>query len=221
MFTETKATSFNQFLTKTYSIMFLNIVVSAIASFITINFMPQLITSTAFAWGSLITIILFSLIFTHVTIKNPANGFILMLIFSYLIGVSSSSIFLVYTQASITGAFISASSLFAGLSLYGVTTKRNVNSIGGYVTALILGAFIIEVVNIFLHSSMLATILDWIFLIGFMIYTIIDTNNLKRLYAAQSSQHAINALAILGAFNLYLDFVNIFLSLVELFDKEN
>ena len=214
-------TGVNAFLIRTYGLMFLNILVSALASYITLNTMPQLATSSAFGWGMLLFIIIFAFIFGKATFANPTLGFALMLIYSYLIGMSLSSLFLVYTQRSIAGAFISASAIFAGLAFYGWTTKRNMASWGAYLFAIFIAAFVTEIVNIFLRSSGLQSILSWVFLIIFVIFTAYDSNQLKRMYYQNSSSRSLAALSILGAFNFYIDFINIFVQLLEISNDNN
>lgn len=214
-------TGVNAFLIRTYGLMFLNILVSALASYITLNTMPQLATSSAFGWGMLLFIIIFAFIFGKATFANPTLGFTLMLIYSYLIGMSLSSLFLVYTQRSIAGAFISASAIFAGLAFYGSTTKRNMASWGAYLFAIFIAAFVTEIVNIFLRSSGLQSILSWVFLIIFVIFAAYDSNQLKRMYYQNNSSRSLAALSIFGAFNFYIDFINIFIQLLEISNDNN
>lgn len=211
----------NAFLMRTYALMFLNILVSAASSYITGKYMPALATSTAFGWGSLILIIAFAVVFNHVVLKNPTAGFILMLAYSYLIGMSLSSLFFVYTKQSIAGAFISASALFAGLAFYGWTTKRSLASIGAYLFAGFIAAFITQIVNMFLGNGGLQNILNWIFLIIFIIYAAYDSNQLKQMYYQISDQRSLAALAIIGALNFYVDFVNIFIEILNLVSDNN
>lgn len=211
----------NAFLMRTYGLMFLNILVSALASYITANCMPQLAASAAFGWGMLIFVIIFAFVFNRITIANPSLGFILMLFYSYLMGMSLSSLFLVYTQRSITGAFISTSALFAGLAFYGWTTKRNMVSWGAYLFAIFIAAFVVEIVNIFLGSGGLQSVLNWLFLIIFTIFTAYDSNQLKRMYYQTHDSRSLAALAVIGAFNFYLDFLNIFMELLSIFNDNN
>lgn len=183
--------------------------------------MPQLATSSAFGWGMLLFIIIFAFIFGKATFANPTLGFTLMMLYSYLIGMSLSSLFLAYTQRSIAGAFISASAIFAGLAFYGWTTKRNMASWGAYLFAIFIAAFVTEIVNIFLRSSGLQSILSWVFLIIFVIFTAYDSNQLKRMYYQNSNSRSLAALSILGAFNFYIDFINIFIQLLEISNDNN
>ena len=132
----------------------------------------------------------------------------LFLLYSALNGVTISGIFLVYTGQSIASAFLSTAGTFAVMSIYGITTKRDLTSLGSFCFMGLIGVVIASVVNIFLHSSMMQFVVSGIGLIVFIGLTAYDSQKLKG---------ASGSAAVSGALMLYLDFVNLFLMILQLF----
>ncbi|GAB1380865.1 Bax inhibitor-1 family protein [Pararhodobacter aggregans] len=134
-------------------------------------------------------------------------------VFAALIGVSLSSIFLVYTSFSITQTFLITAIAFAGLSLYGYTTKRDLSGMGTFLVMGVIGLLVAMVVNIFIGSSALAFAISVIGVLIFAGLTAFDTQTIKANYiahAAQGDTEWLEKSAIAGALNLYLDFLNMF-----------
>lgn len=136
------------------------------------------------------------------------------LVYSVLSGLTLSSIFFVYTSASIVNAFLTAAGMFAGMSVYGLVTKRDLTSWGSFFSMGLIGVLICMVVNIFLQSSMLSFAASLIGVVVFVGLTAYDTQTLK---AYAHSPELRENLAVFGALRLYLDFVNLFLMLLRLF----
>jgi len=132
----------------------------------------------------------------------------LFLLYSALNGVTLSGIFLIYTGQSIASAFFSTAGTFAVMSVYGLTTKKDLTSLGSFCFMGLVGVVIASVVNIFLHSNMLQFVVSGIGLIVFIGLTAYDTQKLKG---------ASGGAAVAGALALYLDFVNMFLFILQLF----
>ncbi len=132
----------------------------------------------------------------------------LFLLYSALNGVTISGIFLVYTGQSIASAFISTAGTFAVMSVYGLTTKKDLSSLGSFCFMGLVGIVIASVVNIFLHSPLVQFVVSGIGLIVFIGLTAYDTQKLKG---------ASGGAAVAGALALYLDFVNMFLFILQLF----
>ena len=132
----------------------------------------------------------------------------LFLLYSALNGVTLSGIFLIYTGQSVASAFVSTAGTFAVMSVYGLTTKRDLTSLGSFCFMGLVGVVIAAVVNIFLHSSMLQFMMSGIGLIVFIGLTAYDTQKLRG---------ARGGAAVAGALALYLDFVNMFLIILQLF----
>ena len=130
--------------------------------------------------------------------------------FCAVMGVSLASIFLVFTGTSIARTFFIAASMFGAMSLYGYTTKRDLSKFGSFLIMGLIGVVIASVVNIFLGSSALQFAVSVIGILVFIGLTAWDTQRIKTEYAEHAGAEANQKLAVMGAFSLYLNFVNIF-----------
>ncbi len=134
--------------------------------------------------------------------------------YAALSGVTFSSIFLIYTATSIAKVFFITGGAFAGLSVFGAVTKRDLSSIGRFALFAVIGIIIASLVNMFLAS----TSLDWLIsIVGVVVFgalTAYDTQKLKEMFA---SGEVRGNLALVGALTLYLDFINMFLFLLRIF----
>ena len=155
---------------------------------------------------------------------RPATAQMLFWVFSALMGVSLSSIFLVYTHTSIVRVFFITAATFGALSLYGYTTKRDMTAIGSFLLMGLFGIIIASLVNIFLASSMLQFVVSVIGVLVFAGLTAYDTQRLKNDYiygyASQGGAVAERA-AITGALSLYLNFINLFTLLLQLLGQRD
>ncbi len=130
--------------------------------------------------------------------------------FCTVMGLSLSTIFLRFTGASIAGTFFATAGAFAGLSLVGYTTKKNLSAMGSFMTMGLIGIIIAMVINIFLQSSGLSMAISILGVLIFAGLTAYDTQRLKnQYYEVQGSEFAGKAI-VLGALTLYLDFINMF-----------
>lgn len=138
--------------------------------------------------------------------------------YAALMGLSLASIFLVYTGASIARVFFISAGMFGGMSLYGYSTKRDLTGIGSFLIMGVWGLIIASLVNIFLHSSVLHFTISVVGVFIFLGLTAYDTQKLKSLYyyTAGSAEFAAK-MSIMGALQLYLDFINLFMMLLRLF----
>jgi uncharacterized protein len=138
--------------------------------------------------------------------------------YAALMGVSLSSIFLIYTGTSIAQTFVITAIAFAGLSLYGYTTKRDLSGMGTFLMMGLIGLLVAMVVNIFLASSALAFAISAIGVLIFAGLTAYDTQSIKTEYIAHAQhgdQEWLGKSAIMGALRLYLDFINMFMFLLS------
>ena len=142
------------------------------------------------------------------TRMGTATAAPLFLLYSALNGVTISGIFMVYTGQSISSAFFTTAGTFAAMSVYGLVTKRDLTSLGSFCFMGLIGIVIASVVNIFLHSNMIHFMVSGIGLIVFIGLTAYDTQKLKGVTGGA---------AVAGALALYLDFINIFLMMLQLF----
>ncbi|MBN9149285.1 MULTISPECIES: Bax inhibitor-1/YccA family protein [unclassified Nitrobacter] len=150
---------------------------------------------------------------------KPATAQMLFWAFSALMGVSLSSIFLVYTHTSIVRVFFITAASFGALSLFGYTTKRNMTGLGSFLFMGLIGVIIASLVNLFIASSALQFVVSVAGVLVFAGLTAWDTQRLKNDYiygyASQGGEIAERA-AITGALSLYLNFINLFTLLLQL-----
>ena len=137
--------------------------------------------------------------------------------FAAIMGVSLSSIFLVYTDASIAKVFFITAATFGAMSLYGYTTKRDLTSMGNFLMMGLIGLIIASVVNIFMQSSMLEFAISAVGVLIFVGLTAYDTQKIKEGYSESFGADVLAKGAIMGALSLYLDFINLFMMLLRLF----
>ena len=137
--------------------------------------------------------------------------------FSAVMGLSLSSIFLVYTDASIAKVFFITAATFGAMSLYGYTTKRDLTSMGNFLMMGLVGLIIASVVNIFMQSSMMEFIISAVGVLIFVGLTAYDTQKIKEGYSESYGADVLAKGAIMCALNLYLDFINLFMMLLRLF----
>lgn len=146
---------------------------------------------------------------------------ILFNVYAILTGFTLSVIFLAFTAESITTVFYITAGTFAGVSLYGYTTKSDLSSFGSYLIMGIIGLIIASVVNWFLHSETLYWIISYAGVLIFIGLTAYDTQKIKtmiRHYGCDDTE-TTNKVALMGALTLYLDFINLFLYLLRIFGK--
>jgi FtsH-binding integral membrane protein len=140
-------------------------------------------------------------------------------LFAALMGLSLSSIFAIYTGASITRIFFITAATFGAVSVYGYTTKRDLTQIGSFLIMGVIGLVIASVVNAFLGSTGLQFAISVLAVLIFTGLTAYDTQQLKDNYYsfASGGEETLGRSAIMGALSLYLDFINIFIALLQLF----
>ena len=137
-------------------------------------------------------------------------------IYSGLMGLSLSTIFLVYTGASIARVFFITAGTFAAMSLYGYTTRRDLSQFGSFLFMGLIGIIIASLVNMFLLSSALQFAISVIGVLVFTGLTAYDTQQIKEMYVAYDDGEVAGKKAIMGALRLYLDFINLFMLLMQL-----
>ena len=133
--------------------------------------------------------------------------------FAALMGLSFATIFVVYTSMSIVQAFLGAACLFLAMSLYGYTTKRDLTSVGQFMFIGLIGIIIASVINIFIGSSLMQMVVSALAVIIFLGLTAYDTQKIREMIAYDRNGHA----EVSGALTLYLDFINLFINLLQLF----
>jgi FtsH-binding integral membrane protein len=136
--------------------------------------------------------------------------------YAALMGLSLAGIFLVYTGASVARVFFISAATFAAMSLYGYTTKRDLSRFGSFLFMGLVGIVLAGVVNIFIASSALQFAISVIGVLIFTGLTAYDTQRIKEIYLASDPGDVATKKALIGALALYLDFVNLFVMLLQL-----
>jgi FtsH-binding integral membrane protein len=200
-----------------YNNMFLAVVNSMIVSLL-VSSSPALMAllfGTALKWvvifAPLVVILGMNFVMKQAT-QGQARAFLHA--FAALMGLSLSTIFITFTTASIVSAFMGAAFLFATMSMYGYFTKKSLDSWGSFLLVGLIAVVITSVVNIFIGSSVLSMVVSAVAIIVFLGLTAYDT---QRIRIELSVYEPDSKAEILGALSLYLNFINLFMSLLQLF----
>lgn len=221
--TQARAEVMNAFMRGVYGWMTAGLGVTAALAFL-IAGSPAL---AQLFWGN--SILLIGIIIAEVGLVFAISGAIhrmsagtatgLFLLYSALNGITLSVIFAAYAPAAIFKAFVTTAGMFGAMSVYGLTTKKDLTSWGSFLFMGLIGMFIAMLVNIFLQSPMMHFVISIVGVIVFTGLTAYDTQQLRQM--GESAPHddatAIRRGSILGALRLYLDFINLFLMLLRLF----
>ena len=202
---------------RVYAHMSLAVVVSMLVSYF-VGTSPELLAF--FFTGVLKWIVIFAplaAIFgvTYVLGNNPTKGVAQLCLhgFAALMGLSFATIFAVFTMGSIVSAFMGAAILFAVMSGYGYFTKRSLDSVGRFMFVGLIAIIIASIVNIFIGSSVMAMVISALAIIIFLGLTAYDTQQIREMVSTDTS----DAAEISGALTLYMDFINLFINLLQLF----
>ncbi len=210
----------NSFFSKMYGYMSAAVAVSALTAFFgsfsptVIRFMSNPIALFAVFGVQLVLAYSMSSLKSQ---RSPLVSALGLFVFAGLEGLLFSGIFIVYTAQNITSAFVSAFVMFAVLSFMGSTTKKDLSGIGRQARAALIAFIIVSLINLFLQSPMITYVFSFIGLVIFAGLTAWDTQRLRQMYLQMGSQVNVNNLALMGALQLYLDFINIFIFLLNIF----
>ena len=215
----------NALFRKVYQYMALGLILTSLTAWITAS-TPALLKMFYTSLAPLIIVAVAELglvIYLSATIAKHSASISLLLfgIYSVLNGITCSAVLLVYTQESVYTAFLSTAGMFGAMSVYGIYTKRDITSWGSFLHMGLWGLIIAMVINLFVGSSAAETVISVIGIIVFMGLTAYDTAKIKALAegAEMSDDETAGKIAVMGALELYLDFINLFLYLLRLFGK--
>ena len=202
---------------RVYGHMSMAVIVSMLVSF-WIGTTPELVQF--FFTGVLKWIVIFAplaAIFgvSYVLSNNPTKGVAQLCLhgFAALMGLSFAMIFAVFTMGSIVSAFMSAAILFAVMSGYGYFTKQSLDSLGKFMFVGLIAIIIASIVNIFIGSTVMQMVISALAIIIFLGLTAYDTQKIREMISVDTSP----AVEVSGALTLYMDFINLFLNLLQLF----
>lgn len=213
----------NRYLTKMYGFMLVAVLVSALSAYLTMTVFRSAVMgmSNAMFWIVLIVPFFLCMGISFKAAKNPTLGFILLMILSIVYGFEFAMLAGYFTGTTIASAFVSAAAIFAAMAIFGTVTKRDLSNWGSYLGAMMIGFLVAWIVNMFLRSAAVTYIFSFIGVLIFTAWTAYDANSAKRIYMNFGSQVSENGLAIMGALNMYLDFINIFMFLLQIFGMSN
>lgn len=163
---------------------------------------------------SIIELVLVIVLSARITKMNPTTAKFIFAIYSFVTGLTFSSIFIVYQLSSIIYVFLITAIIFGLLSLFGYTTKLDLTKLSTYLLVGLIGILICSLINIFVGNSTLDIIISIFSVIVFLGFTAYDVQKIKRLSNYYENEDSV---AIIGALELYLDFINIFLDLIRIF----
>jgi len=213
------------YMLKVYNLMALGLAITGVVAFGAFNFavadgqltaFGQLIYASAFRWVVILAplAVVFFLSF-RVHTMSVAAAQTTFWIYAGLVGLSLSTIFLVFTGESIVRTFFITAASFGALSLYGYTTRRDLTAMGSFLIMGVFGLIIAMLVNLFLQSSALQFAISVIGVLVFAGLTAYDTQKIKEMYWEGDDTLVAGRKAIMGALTLYLDFINLFTFLLQ------
>jgi FtsH-binding integral membrane protein len=179
------------------------------------------IWKTNLAWIVLFAplVMSFGLIFIFDSISSMTARLFFYL-FAAVMGASLSLLFMMFKLGSIFQVFFITSATFAVMSVYGYTTKKDLSSLGSFLLMGVIGLVIAGIINIFLQSPVMTFVISCISVLVFTVLVAVDTQQLKDVYYSKFGDER-EKLGILGALNLYMDFINIFVNLLQLLGEKN
>ena len=205
-------------MSRIYNRMTLGVLVTAVISYVVGN-SPELLT--LFLGGpqkwlvilAPLAIVFFGFNPAKMSAKGMSVSFFLL---SALYGISFASIFAIFTGESIAKAFFIATAMFAGLSIFGYTTKKNLDGVGSFAVMGVWGVFILGLINIFIGSTLMGNVISVVSIIAFAGITAWETQLMKEMYSANADSEIMSRMSWLAALNLYISFIAMFQSILQL-----
>ncbi|WP_160999409.1 Bax inhibitor-1/YccA family protein [Ligilactobacillus salivarius] len=212
----------NSFMTKMYGFMAGAVAMSAITAYLISNvYRVQALTFFAnnrwAIWGILILQVVLVMSMSFKADRSPAMSLTGLGLYSVLEGLFFGLIVQVYSSQDVTMAFVSATVIFIVLALMGTNTKKDLSGIGRQAMAALIALIIVIIINIFLKSSIITLAFSFIGVIIFAALIAWDSQRFRQMYIQYGNQVNATNLAIMGALQLYLDFVNLFIQLLNIF----
>jgi len=205
------------FMSRVYGWMFTGLGVTGVVALLTATNASMMQLVIEWRWGVLLAQLgaVFTLAGLARRLPGPAAA-ALFLGYSVLTGLTFSILFLIYTAGSIGQALLLTAGTFGAMSLFATVTKKDLSSWGTFLFMGLFGVLIASVIQIFMRSSMLSFVTACASVVVFAGLTAYDTQKLRQMHAATGYSSAMSV-SIVGALNLYLDFINLFLALLRLF----
>lgn len=213
-------TQTNNVMKRVYVRMFVGLLITAFVSLGIANSQAALqffFGNQIIFWGMAIAMLAMAFILPmRLTKMSSGSVLVCFCIFAALMGAWLTPIFFVYRLGTIVYTFFITAGTFGAMSVYGYFTKSNLDRFGAYALMALFGLIILMIVNLFAKSSTIEWVISIVGLLIFIGLTAYDTQQVKRLAAANLEPQLTDKLATLGAMNLYLDFINLFLYLLRI-----
>ena len=216
------ASAVNQAMGRVYGHMMLAVITSMVVSMF-VGMSPELVQFffTGFTkWIVIFAPLVAVFVVTPILANDPSPPVAITALhgFAALMGLSFATIFVIFTMGSIVTAFMGAAVLFGTMSAYGYFTKQNLDSVGKYAFVALIAICIASIVNIFIGSTVMQMVISAIAILVFLALTAYDTQTIREMVSSENSTYGDE---VSGALSLYLDFINIFIHLLQLFGIMN
>lgn len=223
---EVNESGLNAFLTRMYGIMSLAVGVSALTAYLSMTVFRTAVvgfigTHPGMVWLLLLLPIVLSVGVGFSANRSAVGSFLMLMGVAILYGLEFSLIAALYTTANIAAAFVSSAVIFVSLAIYGTVTKRDLSRVGSHAMAALVALIIATLINFFLKSAIITYLFSYIAVIIFIVLTAWDAQKMKAIYVNYGSEQSVGGLAVMGALQLYLDFINLFLQLLQIFGMSN
>ena len=208
--------SVRSFFNAVYAWMCVGLATTAVTAYGVAYFAPQLMTSGLGIIAMLGYFVLAMAIGSAINRISAPTATALFVLMAALLGVTLSSLFLRYSGLTLGTVFLETAGLFGVMSVYGYVTKRDLTAIGSFLVMALLGLILASIVNIFLRSPAMYWVISYAGILIFVGLTAFDTQRLKMVAIQTQSDHRLaSRLAVVGSLMLYLDFVNLFLYMLQ------
>lgn len=215
------AEDINTAMGRVYANMFLAVITSMLVSLVvgTNHDLMQFFFTGVMRWVVLFAPLAFIFAVPVILESNPPRAVMHLTLHSFaaLMGLSFAAIFVIYNMGSIVGAFMGAAVLFGVMSFYGYFTKQSLDSLGKWMFVGLIAIIIASIINIFIGSSVMQMVISALAIIIFMGLTAYDTQQIREMVSVDRDE----AVEIMGAITLYLNFINLFIHLLQLFGVLN
>jgi hypothetical protein len=215
----------NKFLARTYGWMALALIISGFTAFGTATYLASIgeqaysFFQIGFPILAIAEIVLVWWLSASISKISAVGASVAFVIYSVLNGMTLSSIFIVYQLSSLFTIFLTSAGMFAAMAIYGTFTKQNILSFGRYFFMALVGVVIASIINLFVRSNRLDWIISIVTVVLFTGLSAYDAQKMVRVSERAENSDVFKKASIIGALELYLDFVNIFLAMLRLFGK--
>ena len=216
-----------KYLSKTYSTVGIGVAISALLAFITSKLVPILMyknpgLTVAISFGLIIAELAIAFYFSFkLNTMSKTTAWVCYILYAVVTGLSFSTIIMTYTNASVTLTFVATAIMFICMSIIGNNSKFNYTKVYSLFLPAILAGFIVTLLNVFIfHQAWIDMLIVYIGIILFLVVTAADAQKLKTYYYnSQYDPELAEKLMIMAAFQLYLDFANLFIKILRIFGK--